>query len=223
MRRAVQSGAASAAPPASRLASAGNPSQGDPSGGVAATILGDRWFYEVQENIIRVIEEAGLTPSSDPDQLKDAIDSLIGGGGTSNSDIDARIASWARENSPSGRAPTSRVASELLTQSEGDARYLRDSDPLIPVAWMRYSNGVAVGEGIESVTFSLADERTYVVLSAGIVTGADYAVNLFSNQMNEDPTYVIGQTEGQFALQRANVSAGGTYAPNFAVLSIYDN
>ena len=50
MRRAVQSGAASAAPPASRLASAGNPSQGNPAGGTPATILGDRWFYEVQEN-----------------------------------------------------------------------------------------------------------------------------------------------------------------------------
>ena len=88
---------------------------------------------------------------------------------------------------------------------------------------MRYSSGVAVGEGIESVTVMPDDSITRVVLSVGIVTGADYAVNLFSNQSNEDPTYVVDQIEGQFDLKKQNVSNSTFTAPTFAVLSIYDN
>ena len=80
--------------------------------------MGDRWFYEVTENICRVIEEAGLTLGSDPDQLKDAIMDLVGDGGTSNADIDARIASWARDNSPSGTIPNNRIPSSIARDSE---------------------------------------------------------------------------------------------------------
>ena len=154
MRRAVQSGASSAAPPASRLASSGNPSQGDPAGGTPATILGDRWFYEVQESIVRVIEEAGMTLAADPDQLKDAIMDLVGSEVTTNSDIDARIASWARDNSPSGTIPDNRVPSSIARDSE-IASWARSSGASGTIPDNRIPSGIARDSEVPTVRTSI--------------------------------------------------------------------
>ena len=201
MRRAVQSGAASAAPPASRLASAGNPSQGDPSGGVAATILGDRWFYEVQESIVRVIEEAGLTPASDPEQLKDAIMDLVGDGGTSNSDIDARIATWARDNNPIGTIPNNRIPSSIARDSE-----LPDEN-LIPVAWATVSaagSGPVTmnGEGFASGSYDTTGRSMTMTFDANVVSGSDYAVlaTWVRSQPVTVPVRVESKTSAGFVL-----------------------
>lgn len=56
--------------------------EGNPSLGVPATEVSDDWLNDVQEELVTVIENAGLTLSKGTqDQLYDAIIALIGGGG----------------------------------------------------------------------------------------------------------------------------------------------
>ena len=74
MRQAYKSNAKSATPSASNQSAVGNPGEGTP-----ATIIGDRWFWLATETIKRVIEEGGITPGDDPDELKDAILALVAG------------------------------------------------------------------------------------------------------------------------------------------------
>ena len=74
MRQAYKSNAKSATPSAANQSAIGNPGEGTP-----ATIIGDRWFWLATETIKRVIEEGGITPGDDPDELKDAILALVAG------------------------------------------------------------------------------------------------------------------------------------------------
>ena len=72
MRSNFRSGAVAGVPPASGAASAGHPTEDSP-----ATVVGSRWFYAVTQEILTVINQAGITPGDDVDQLKDAILELI--------------------------------------------------------------------------------------------------------------------------------------------------
>lgn len=67
--------AAIAIPPAAEASpSTGYPTDGDPAGGVPATIPGAAWFNQIGEELRAVITGAGLTPSdADLTQLKKAI------------------------------------------------------------------------------------------------------------------------------------------------------
>lgn len=92
MRRIRLSGSGAAAPP-NNLVSPGHPSDGDLASGVSASVLGAFYFYLLEESIIRVIEQAGLALSDDPDQFRDAILALIASGSASvdyASDAEAR-------------------------------------------------------------------------------------------------------------------------------------
>ena len=77
MRRLYKSGAVAAAPGVASATSEGYPSEGDLPNGVAATVLGAYWVHMVTEAIVTVIVEAGLNPSDDPNQFRDAVLELI--------------------------------------------------------------------------------------------------------------------------------------------------
>ena len=77
MRRAYKFGAAAAAPSAALATSEGYPTEGDVSRGIAATVPGPFTFYMLVEAIVTVIERAGLVPSDDPNQFRDAVLALI--------------------------------------------------------------------------------------------------------------------------------------------------
>ncbi len=49
----------------------------------AATVLASKWLNAVQEELLKVVEDAGLTPSdADVTQLRQALDALYGHPGT---------------------------------------------------------------------------------------------------------------------------------------------
>lgn len=50
--------------------------EGDPAGGVQATVVTDDWLNDVQENIMKVLAAAGVTPVKGRDQ--DLLDALLG-------------------------------------------------------------------------------------------------------------------------------------------------
>lgn len=50
--------------------------EGDPAGGVQATVVTDDWLNDVQENIMKVLSAAGVTPVKGRDQ--DLLDALLG-------------------------------------------------------------------------------------------------------------------------------------------------
>lgn len=55
--------------------------EGSPTGGVPATVVSDDWLNDLQENVIKVIEEAGITlVKGDYTQLLAAIVALSGDG-----------------------------------------------------------------------------------------------------------------------------------------------
>jgi hypothetical protein len=69
--------------------------EGSPTGGVPATVVSDDWLNDLQENVCRAIEQAGITlVKGDYSQLGAAISALattsigaqLGAGGTSQSD-----------------------------------------------------------------------------------------------------------------------------------------
>lgn len=70
--------AAIATPPAAETSpSAGYPTDGDPSGGVPATVPGAAWFYQVLAEMHAVLTAAGITPDdTDLTQLLTAIQTL---------------------------------------------------------------------------------------------------------------------------------------------------
>ena len=72
MRHAYKSGAKTAKPPVSLGTSLGFPGEGTP-----ATVPGAYWVDSVTTEMVTVIEEAGITPGSAQDQLRDAILALI--------------------------------------------------------------------------------------------------------------------------------------------------
>lgn len=56
--------------------------EGNPALGIPATIVTDDWLNDVQENIMKVIEEAGISPTKgDDSDLLNAIQQLASGGG----------------------------------------------------------------------------------------------------------------------------------------------
>ncbi len=59
---------------------AGQFQEGNPAIGQQATRLGAAWLNDIQENVSRVIEDAGISlVKGDPDQLRDAIVAMIAG------------------------------------------------------------------------------------------------------------------------------------------------
>ena len=77
MRRAYRSGAAAAAPTAPAAPSTGYPTEGDSATLVPATTPGAYWYHAVTEEIVGVIEAAGLTADDTVVQLLAAIRTLI--------------------------------------------------------------------------------------------------------------------------------------------------
>ena len=77
MRRAFLDDAVPDAPSPAGATSEGHPTDGDVARGINATAIGAFYFYMVQEAIVTVIERAGLVPSDDPNQFRDAILALL--------------------------------------------------------------------------------------------------------------------------------------------------
>lgn len=62
--------------------------EGSPTGGIPATVVSDSWLNDVQENIARAIENAGITlVKGDYEQLTSAIRLLVSGLFVSNQDL----------------------------------------------------------------------------------------------------------------------------------------
>ena len=72
MRHNYKSGAVPNPPSVANAGSLGFPTEADP-----ASVPGAWLFYVIAESIVRVQNEAGLVATDDPDQLKDAIQSIV--------------------------------------------------------------------------------------------------------------------------------------------------
>lgn len=78
MDRVYLSGALQTPPKISDLTSKGYPTDGDPATGVRPTTPGAAWAHMVMEELLSVIEEAGLSPAKETlDQLKTAIPIIV--------------------------------------------------------------------------------------------------------------------------------------------------
>ena len=78
MDRVYLSGALQTKPDVSALTSKGYPTDGNPGTGVAPTVPGAGWAYMIMEELIGVIEAAGITPEKTSlDQLKKAIPIMV--------------------------------------------------------------------------------------------------------------------------------------------------
>ena len=130
MRHAYKSNTKPAVPPASSASALGNPGDETP-----ATVIGEFWFWLATETIKRVIEEAGLTPGDDPDELKDAIATLISNAG--GLDTNAGDLRWLRRTlnlSDLANAGTARNNLSVYSRTQSDGRYLRLAQNLADVA-----------------------------------------------------------------------------------------
>jgi microcystin-dependent protein len=111
--------------------------EGDPVGGIAATVMTDDWANAVQEEICEVVETAGLTLNkADNTQLRVAIQSLVGAA------LVGKVMMWF-----TGTAPTGWLA------LEGAAVSRTTYASLFSVIGTMYG----VGDG--STTFNLPDMR----------------------------------------------------------------
>ena len=77
MKREYLSGAGDSAPSVPDSPSEGYPRTGDVNNDIDGTVLGAYWFHMVTEAILTVIEEAGLTPSDESTQFRDAVRALL--------------------------------------------------------------------------------------------------------------------------------------------------
>lgn len=83
---------------------------GDPGSGTPATVVGSDWLNDMQENLVRVVEGAGITPAKgDFNQLTQAIN-FLSGGSFKNLAINGTFEHWQRGASltlprPVGVAP----------------------------------------------------------------------------------------------------------------------
>ena len=78
MDRVYLSGALQTRPNVSELTSKGYPTDGNPGTGVAPTVPGAAWAYMLMEELLAVIEAAGITPEKTSlDQLKKAIPIMV--------------------------------------------------------------------------------------------------------------------------------------------------
>lgn len=74
MKRAYLSGASETPPDVSQLTSVGYPTDGDNQRSIPPTVPGAAWAYVIEQEILNVIQAAGLTPTNaELDQLKTAI------------------------------------------------------------------------------------------------------------------------------------------------------
>lgn len=81
--------------------------EGDPAGGIAATIVSATWLNGVQNELVHIIEEAGITPDAgNLTQVKAALDVLYSGAG----DLSALTAALAAETSARTAADSSLVS-----------------------------------------------------------------------------------------------------------------
>lgn len=79
MDRVYKTGAVAVTPDAADNASGPFPTAGNPAGGLPATKPGPYWFHMIAEEIMQVIEAAGIAPNkSTLTQLRDAIPSVAG-------------------------------------------------------------------------------------------------------------------------------------------------
>lgn len=78
MDRVYLSGALQTKPDISALTSKGYPTDGNPGTGIAPTVPGAGWAYMIMEELLGVIEAAGITPEKTSlDQLKKAIPIMV--------------------------------------------------------------------------------------------------------------------------------------------------
>ena len=149
MRRAYRSGARAAAPPAPPSPSLGYPTEGEPSTNVPPTVPGEYWFASITEEIVRVIEAAGLTPDDTQTQLRDAIRALA----TASRPPAGIIEIYAGATAPAGYLECDGSAVSRTTY-----------------AALYAAIGTTYGAGDGSTTFALPDLRRRVVVGVG---GAD--------------------------------------------------
>lgn len=137
--RKWQAAASVSAPSPEASPSVGHPTDGDPSSAVPATIPGAYWFYQVGEEIRKVITDAGLTPDdADLTQLSDSIQALI-----SASQVPAgQVMYFAKNTAPTGYLKANGAAVSRATY-----------------AALFAAIGTTFGAGDGSTTFNLPDLR----------------------------------------------------------------
>lgn len=92
MDRVYLSGAVPTKPEISSLTSKGYPTDGNPATGLPATVPGSAWAHMIMEELMAVVEAAGLSPSKDAlTQLLDAIPKIVPSRLPSNSISSAKL------------------------------------------------------------------------------------------------------------------------------------
>ena len=87
MRRSYKSGAVRAPPTAPAVPSLGYPTEGDQAADIDPTVPGAFFFHSVAEEIVGVIEGAGITADDSVTQLREAIRTMVAAAGPQTGDI----------------------------------------------------------------------------------------------------------------------------------------
>lgn len=128
--------------------------EGDPVGGIAATVMTDDWANAVQEEICEVVETAGLTLNkADNTQLLDA---LVAMGVRAASTTETGVVELATNAETLAGTDTTRVVTPAglasFTKSLASNGYIKLPGGLI----LQWGSGVTSSGGTLAVTFPLA-------------------------------------------------------------------
>lgn len=199
MRRAYRSGARSAAPPAPPSPSLGHPTEGEPSTNTPATIPGAYWFDSITEEIVRVIEAAGLTPADTQTQLRDAIRALA-----------------AASRPPAGII-------EVYAGATAPAGYLECDGSAVSrttYAALYGAIGTTYGAGDGSTTFALPDLRRRVVMGAG---GSAATSTIASTLGSTGGAEAVTLSAAQMPRHTHHISTGGAHTHTVGIPYLLDN
>lgn len=196
-------GNASATPPAVEAApSVGYPVDGNPGGGIQATIPGASWFHQIGEEVRNVITAGGLTPSdASVNQMVTAIQQLI----TNNGAIKIPVRTIVTTNiaSLAGGAPNT---NDGVTLAANDRLLLAGQTTASQNGWYVVQT---LGTGANGTWVRATDADGVGEVVAGVLTavaeGTTNADTIW--ELTTDGTIVVGATALNFARKDAGASA----------------
>lgn len=205
MQRVTRSTAAVALPaPPAGAGSPGFFTGGNPGTGTPATVPGFEWFNGVQEELMYVIEQAGLTGSAtDHTKLRQAIQALVAAGTVPTGAIvsfpaTAAPAGWLKAN---GALLSRATYAGLWAFAQASGNIVSDA------SWSARPGSFSTGDG--SATFRVPDFRGLFLRghhdgSASYESNTGIALGQFRDSQNKAHTH---------AYDTSNNSAGGTGIP----------
>lgn len=216
--------------------------QGNPGGGVPATVPGYEWFNGIQAEMIALIERSGLTPDPDTlDQVRRSMDRLHGGGATTIAAnatltldqaglvlIDAsggsRTITLPAANAMAGRPIQYRLvrldaSANTVTIQRAGADTFRGGGTSVTIA--RSSSLVLSSDGV-SVWDTLAEHARgrsiaspgWTTLPGGLILqwGQTNAIDIFGSNVTVTATFPIAFPTAVLSIQATARGTGGSYS-----------